>query len=61
MKMKTVYLSKLPGCDVCKLEFPSSPPNPAKFDGPIDGRWGYMCSAHKRVVKGLTTKLEVRA
>lgn len=57
--MKTVKVAKLPECDVCKMEFPSSKPNPAKYDGPIGGPWGYMCEAHKIVVPGLTKRLEV--
>lgn len=59
--MRIVTVSQLPDCDVCKLEFPSSIPNPARYDGPVDGpQWGYMCEAHKRVVKGLTIRLETR-
>ena len=58
--IKTVEISKYPDCDICKLEFPSSKPNAARYDGPINGVWGYMCEAHKIVIKGLTTRLEVK-
>jgi hypothetical protein len=56
--MKKVVVAEFPDCDVCKMEFPSSTPNKAKYDGPVAGTmWGYMCSAHKRNVPGLTTML----
>ena len=42
-------------CDICKVEFPSSKPNPAKYDGKtVHGPWAYMCSTHfKSVGTGL--------
>lgn len=60
MAIKVAKVAALPACDVCKLEFPHSEPNAAKYDGPINGVWGYMCEAHKRIVPGLTKKLEAK-
>jgi len=60
-KIRTVLLGKLPACDVCKLEFASSEPNEAHYDGPINGIWGYMCEDHKRIIPGLTVKLVKRS
>lgn len=47
-------------CDVCKMEFPSSPPNEAVADAKIVGIgvWGYLCEAHLSLgVKGYVTML----
>jgi hypothetical protein len=35
-------------CDICRVEFPSSKPNPAAWDGPpaYGGPWMYACVAH---------------
>jgi hypothetical protein len=38
------------GCSVCIQEFPTSTPNPARYDAPIPvsgSAWGYLCDAHK--------------
>lgn len=46
MATKTMVL-ELPGCDVCKAEFPASDPNPATVDGKMTtGQWAYMCETH---------------
>lgn len=33
-------------CDVCKLDFPSSPPNDAVADAAVGGPWAFLCEAH---------------
>ena len=52
-----VQVASLPGCDICKMEFPSSKPNPAKYDGKTtQGSWANMCTTHfKSIGIGLGT------
>jgi hypothetical protein len=56
--MKVIRVTSYPKCDVCIAEFPTSEPNEAHYDGPINGLWGYVCEGHKIIVPGLTVKLE---
>ena len=45
--LTTTVVSNIPGCDICRMEFPSSEPNPAVADGRTkQGPWAYMCETH---------------
>ena len=40
-------VARLPACDICKVEFSSSEPNLAAYDGKTtSGPWAYMCEDH---------------
>jgi hypothetical protein len=50
-----------PKCDICRVEFPSSEPNPAVLDAPLagGGPWAYFCEAHTGNAKrGAGTRLD---
>lgn len=47
LKQRTVRLSVLPPCDLCKWENPLSKPQVARYDAPIAGNgWAYLCAYH---------------
>lgn len=49
------------GCNICQIEFPSSPPNEAVLDAPLvgGGPWGYFCVTHMgNAERGVGTRLD---